>query len=94
MIIELNKEACEQARAVTRAAKESGVAPTAAQMRTIFTEEQIAEIVDNVQGYGQTFEDICEALANDWCGGDDEEEVLETLDRFFETVGVPFARHG
>jgi len=94
MIIELDKEACERVRAVTREAKESGAAPTAAQMRTIFTDEQIAEIVDSVKGYGQTFEKICEAVAADWLGGDDEEELLETLDSFFDEAGVAFVRHG
>lgn len=92
MYIELDEEACERIRKIARTANETETPPSPQEVAAVFTAEQIAEIVDGVDGWGRDFGAMCEAWCADYPVGGHEDELLDIITMFFEDAGVGFGR--
>lgn len=92
MYIEFDEKACYRIREIARTANESGAPPSPKDVAAVFTEEQIAEIVDGVDGWGRDFGSMCEAWCADYELGSHEDELLDIITTFFEDAGFGFDR--
>lgn len=89
-VVRISRSMVERIEGIARGANEAGQPPSASDIATVFTPEQVAEIVDASSGWGNDFSLIAQAWCDDFVVGDSEHLLLENVEMFFDGQGIAY----